>query len=165
MASAKSARPDMLIAEKPWRLGLHAAQRRAARTPELQPLLRAELLRGGGSEAAALPLVELQALAARRPLLLELEPPLERDLYPVLLPFSVYHQLATSPVGKADLQLARRDCDLRWQRLYAGLLLPALGEPALRLLRERLAAERDFAAAVRDTALAASTEQRLSQLP
>ena len=158
-------RPDVLVTEKPWRLGLEAAQRRAARKPELQPLLRADLLRTGASETANLPLVELQALAARRPLLLELEPALERDLYPVLLPFSLYHQLTTSPVGRADLQLARRDHELRWKRLYARLLLPALSDAPLRLLHERLAAERAFAAAVRDPALAASAAARAAQLP
>ena len=83
----------------------------------------------------------------------------------MLVPFSLYHQFATSPVGRADLQLARRDGDERWQKLYAALLLPALEGAPLQLLRERLAAERDFAAAVGDKALAASAAERLAQLP
>ena len=204
--SEERVRPDLLAAEKPWRLDLSAAQRRAAQAPELQPLLRADVLRvdarrrsgtcapscrprcsGAARNAmralspwlgvglpepdaavanppAVLPLVELQALAARRPLLLELEPLLELSAAEVLLPLGLYHQVATSPVSRTDLQLARRDHESRLQRLLSALPLAELDLPSWAVLLRQTAAEQAFAIAVDDRELRASSSERLATL-
>jgi hypothetical protein len=159
------ARPDLVPAPKPWRLELAGAEQLSARQPELKPLLRAELLRPDpADDEPGVPLVELQALAAQRPVLLEFEPALERGAARALLPAGLYQQVVTSPVNKTDLQLAAQASDRRWQRLYAHMDLARLPDPARALLTARQRAAIDHARTLHDPALEALATARLQAL-
>jgi hypothetical protein len=153
------ARPDVHVVLKPWQFDLIASQALARARPELQPLLRAILLQG------ELPLTELQSLAARGPLLLELDPARERALYPALLPWGLYLQVSSSAVSRSDERFAARDADARNAALDA-----ALGEePALRaelgaLLAARARADADYYAAAGDRKHAAQAADRAREL-
>src|SRR5204862_5030393 len=103
-----------------------------------------------------LPLTELQSLAARRPLLVELDPARERALYPVLLPWGLYHQVSSSAVSRSDVRFAARDADTRSAALDAAIA----EEPMLRaelgaLLAARARADSDYFAAAGAPELAA----------
>jgi len=165
--SLERVRPDLLFALKPWLLPLEAAQRVAARNRELLPLLRAELLDSARQAASsnAPPLFELAALAARRPVLIELAPGHERALHPSLLPFGPYHQVSTSSVGKADFLFAERESEQRWSRLYAALGPSQLDAATVQLLAERHAAQADYAHSLADPELAQHAFAHLARLP
>lgn len=123
-------RPDVALIAGPWRLDLRSASALERQWPELRALLRAELL----SPTAVLP--ELQALAAERPVLLELDPGLDTDTRRALVPYGLLHQLVTSEVSKSDLRVASAAADLRLDRLQS-LLEP---EHALPELHQELSA-------------------------
>jgi hypothetical protein len=152
-------RPDVQVVPKPWLFDLAASEALARAMAELQPLLRANLLHG------ELPLVELQTLAARRPLLLELDPAGERDLYPVLLPWGLYHQISSSAVTHSDERFAAHDADARIAVLDAALE----SEPALRTdlsdkLAARARAEADYYEVAGDSDHAAQAGERAHAL-
>jgi hypothetical protein len=167
-------RPDLLAALQPWQLDLRAAERVAAHSPELLPLLRAQLLAPAPAHAVAadaragesleLPRVELAALAARRPVLLELQADVAVGLRDALLPYGLYHQVSTHNVNKSDVELAARDADRRLARLDAQLDLTRLPADAARLLAQRYRAELAYAEAVPDAALAERARARLRAL-
>jgi hypothetical protein len=161
------ARPDLLVTLKPWLLDLAAAQRVAAQSPELLPLLRADLL---GDETpddteAELPVVELAALAARRPLLLELTALRERSVHRNLTPFALYHQVATSEVSKSDVDLAAQASEKRFARAFAEIVPAQLDPALLEWLADRHLAELDYALSLSDLKLAAQALERLDRLP
>jgi hypothetical protein len=171
------ARPDLLVALQPWLLDLPAAERVAERSPELMPLMRAQLLaqerpeRAGERRGAPralpereLPLVELTALAARRPVLLELQSEPDPGLYKVLVPHALYHQVSTHAVGKSDIDLAAREAARRLARLDAQLDLSRLDRATTRLLAERFAAELAYAQAIAAPAVADRARAALDRL-
>jgi len=171
------ARPDLLVALQPWLLDLPAAERVAERDPELMPLLRALLLaeqpparaasRHGAPRALPdreLPLVELTALAARRPVLLELGAEPGASVHAVLLPYALYHQVSTHAVTRSDIELAARERDQRLARLYRTLDPTRLDPAATRLLIERHSAELAHALSIADPALAARARESLHHI-
>jgi hypothetical protein len=119
-------RPDVVLIAGPFRLDLAAARELARVPPELRELLRAQLL----SPAHLLP--ELQALSAQRPLLLELEPGLERELRGALVPHGLWQLVVTSEVSKSDLRVASASTDARLDRLF-DQLDPTTALPELRV--------------------------------
>jgi hypothetical protein len=169
-------RPDLLVALAPWQLDLRAAERIAARSPELLPLLRAQLLArappprppGAGNRdadgARALPLVELAGLAGRRPTLIELSPELDPALHAVLLPHALYHQVSTHGIGKTDVELAARGSERQLARLYDELDVGRLDRAARALLADRHTAEVAYARSVGDVQLEARARQRIAAL-
>jgi len=171
------ARPDLLVALQPWLLDLPAAERVARRNPELMPLLRAQLLaeqppaRAASRKAAPralpdreLPLVELTALAARRPVLLELGTEPGAGVHAVLLPYALYHQVSTHAVTRSDRDLAARDRDQRLARLYAELDLTQLDPAVTRFLIDRHSAELAQAQSIADPALVARAREALQRI-
>jgi hypothetical protein len=119
------ARPDLVLVPGPFRLDLHAANELERAHPELRELLRAQLI------APAHLLPELRAIAAQRPLLLEPDPGLPRELRAALVPHGAWHLLVTSDVSKAELRVASIAADAQLDRLLAQLD-PAVALPELR---------------------------------
>ena len=118
-------RPDLALLPPPRQLDARTALALERRDPSLRPLLRAQLL----DPTPAWP--ELQALAARRPVLLEPDPELPKAAARTLLPAGLWQQLSTGEVGKTDLRLSATSADHTLQRL-AARLDPLRAEPALR---------------------------------
>jgi hypothetical protein len=117
-------RPDLTLVPPPWRLDARAALALERRDASLRPLLRAQLLDAAPAWA------ELQALAARRAVLLEPDPTLAPAAARTLLPAGLWLQLVTGDVGKTDLLLAAVAADRTLERLFAQLD-PARTEPVL----------------------------------
>jgi hypothetical protein len=147
-------RPDLVLIPGPFRLGLFAASALGRTHPELRALLRAQLL----SPAHLLP--ELQGLAAQRPLLIELDPNLPRELRAALVPHGLWHALVTSDVSKSDLRIASASSDARLDRLLVQLD-PISALPELRAaLAVMLIAAAEQATSVGDTERAQRLRQR-----
>lgn len=128
------ARPDVALLPAPFGLDVRTASALERQHPELRSLLRAQLL------APAHLLPELTGLAVERPLLLELDPDFPPELRAALLPYGLWHVLATSEPSKADLRVAAASADARLERLHAQLdpprALPELRATLARLLND-----------------------------
>src|SRR5262249_54564506 len=143
-------RPDVHVVGKPWQLDLAASEVLARELPELQSLLRASLLQG------ELPVTELQSLAARRPLLLELGPARGRPLGPALLPWSLYYQVSTSAVSRSDERFAAHEAESRLAPVLASLdAEPTAHAAAREWLAQRALADADYYARASDPERAA----------
>jgi hypothetical protein len=156
--SEQHLRPDLDLTLKPWLLDLSAGARQVAAQPSLRPLLRTHLLQ------SELPVAELRALAATRPLLLELDPALEHTGYRVLLPHGLYHQVAASPVSKGDRQSAAAEAEQRWQHLQTALELESVDSASRELLVTRLRASLDYYGAYSERLDAQHVQARLDAL-
>lgn len=121
----QASRRDLSLLPLPWQLDARSALALAHADASLRPLLRAQLL----DAAPAWP--ELQALAARRAVLLEPDPTLPVAAARTLLPAGLWQQLSTGDVGKTDLRLAAGGADRTLARLAAQLEPPQTA-PALR---------------------------------
>ena len=157
--SKSSARPDMRVAPKPWQFDLIASEALARRPAGVTAAAAREL---APRRAAA----DRTADARRTPAAVtRARSGARRALYPVLLPWGLYHQVSSSAVSRSDERFAARDADTRGAALDAALY----DEPALRTeLAERLAAsaraDADYYAAAGDPEHAARAGERARAL-
>ncbi len=108
-------RPDVTVVAMPFLTYPSFVNDLAEKSPELENILRGRVLSGSLSEG------ELQSLAARRPVLVELDPRVDPSLYRTLVPFNLFHQVLPDRAYPDDrLAGARRAAD-DWDHLMVSL--------------------------------------------
>jgi hypothetical protein len=108
-------RPDVLLVPVPLLFYPGMVERLIDEEPRLRDVLRSILLdRSLGVE-------ELQSLAAERPVLVELDPRVDPELYSLLVPEGVLHRVMGEGATKEDVAAGRNDQLRAMQRLRATL--------------------------------------------
>lgn len=111
-------RPDVTMVPLPLMTYPKLVDRFVKREPELKPLLRSYVLDGTLSTA------ELQSLAARRPVFVEMDVRVNRELMELIVPEQLYHRVLTADTTELDEATAMRDHAVLWGGLYARIGRP-----------------------------------------
>lgn len=115
-------RPDVTIVPIPFLTYPGMVNRLADEHPELSDLLRGYLLEGRLATA------DLQSLAARRPVLLEMDARVPPELYATAVPRGLYHEVLPDEAYEDDRRQGIESQRDAWQELY-GRLGPERAEP------------------------------------
>jgi len=111
-------RPDVTMVPLPLLSYPLMVDRLIADDPELKPLLRSYVL--DGSLAAP----ELQSLSADRPVFVEMDVRIGRELMDLLVPERLYHRVLTADLTARDEATAAQRHALEWGSVYARLGRP-----------------------------------------
>lgn len=111
-------RPDVTMVPLPLLTYPKLVDRFVKNEPELRPLLRSYVLDGSLNAA------ELQSLATLRPVFIEMDIRVERELMELLVPEQLYHRVLTADMTYGDEVDAARHHQAIWEDLYG-----RLGEP------------------------------------
>jgi hypothetical protein len=114
-------RPDVTLVPMPLVTYPGMVDRLVEDVPGLRKVLRGYLVRGELRQP------DLQSLAARRPLLIEMDPRVPPQLYETLVPRGLYHEILADGTTDEDERLGAEQQAQTWQRLYA-----LLGKPPYR---------------------------------
>ena len=111
-------RPDLTMVPVPFLTYPHMIDRLIEVSPDLKPTLRSFLIHGAMQRA------DLQSLATKRPVFIELDLHMPRALWDGLAPAGYYYEIIGGNVTKSEeVEGARRQA-AHWRSLYA-----AIGEP------------------------------------
>lgn len=111
-------RPDLTVVPIPFLPYPGMVEGLVERAPELREMLGGYLLEGELRQP------DLQTLAARRPLLVEMDVRVPPDLFETLVPNGLYHEVLADGATDADERLGAETADAAWQRLYTLLDSP-----------------------------------------
>jgi len=125
-ASSARARPDVTIVPMPFLGYPGVVDALVARDPDVTELLRGYLLEGELRQP------DLQSLATRRPLLVEMDVRVPVELYETLVPAGLYYEVLDSGATDTDVAEAAAPHEAIIERLYANL-----GEHAVELRETR----------------------------
>jgi hypothetical protein len=104
-------RPDIAFVSVPLLAYPRMVESLVERDPELAPLLRGYLLEGSFGKP------DLQTLASRRPVLVELDPRVSPALYDTLTPGPQYFEVFADGVTEADERVGQRTRTAAWDVL------------------------------------------------
>ncbi len=121
-------RPDVTMIPLPLLTYPRLVGRFVRREPELKPLLRSYVLDG------RLDAAELQSLAAVRPVLLEMDVRVDRELLDLIVPEQLYYRVLTADTTEADETTAMRRHAELWDDLYRRLGRPIEAHTKAQLL-------------------------------
>ncbi|MEM7448966.1 MAG: DUF2723 domain-containing protein [Myxococcota bacterium] len=96
-------RPDITLVPMPFLPYPNLVSSLVARDPDLRGLMRAYLLSG------QLDLAEMQSLAARRPLFVEMDPRLPQETFASLVPDGLFYRVLTGAAAEADRRVGIRN--------------------------------------------------------
>lgn len=111
-------RPDVTMIPLPLLTYPKMVDRFVENEPELKPLLRSYVLDGRLSSA------DLQSLATLRPVFVEMDVRVERDMMELLVPEQLYYRVMTADTTDVDEASAMRRHALLWQDIYSRLGQP-----------------------------------------
>jgi hypothetical protein len=111
-------RPDVTMVALPLLTYPKLVDRLVRREPELGPLLRSYVLDGRLSAA------EVQSLAALRPVFVEMDVRVDREMMDLIVPEQLYHRVLTADTTDADEASAMRAHSERWTDIYARIGQP-----------------------------------------
>lgn len=111
-------RPDVTMIPLPLLTYPKLVDRFVKNEPELKPLLRSYVLDGRLSAA------ELQSLATLRPVFVEMDIRVERELMDLLVPEHLYHRVLTADLTDGDEVRAARDHRASWEDVFGRLGRP-----------------------------------------
>ena len=111
-------RPDVTMVPLPLLTYPKLVDRLVRREPELGPLLRSYVLDGRLSAA------EVQSLAALRPVFVEMDVRVDREMMDLIVPEQLYHRVLTADTTDADEASAMRAHSERWTDIYARIGQP-----------------------------------------
>jgi hypothetical protein len=111
-------RPDVTLVPLPLLTYPKLVDRLVKREPELAPLLRSYVLDGRLSAA------EVQSLAALRPVFVEMDVRVDREMMDLIVPEQLYHRVLTADTTDADEASAMRAHSERWTGIYARIGQP-----------------------------------------
>jgi hypothetical protein len=114
-AASEGARPDVTLVPMPFLGYPGVVDAVAARDPDVAELLRGYLLEGELRQP------DLQSLAARRPLLVEMDPRVPRELYETLVPAGLYYEVVDAGATDTDVLDAAEPHGKVVSRLHAHL--------------------------------------------
>lgn len=115
LTATEGARPDVTLVPMPFLDYPGVLEALAARDSDVAELLRGYLLEGELRQP------DLQSLAARRPLLVELDVRVPRELYETLVPAGLYYEVMDGGATDTDVMEAAGPHAEVSQRLYAHL--------------------------------------------
>jgi len=121
-------RPDVTVVPMPLLPYPGMVNHLVAQDPELADLLRGYLLEG------ALRQPDLQSLAARRPLLVELDTRVPPELYETMVPRQLYFQVLSSGASRGDEREGRQGLERIWTRIDALVRRPLDPETQAQML-------------------------------
>ncbi len=124
--ASEGARPDVTLVPMPFLGYPGMVDALVARDPDVAELLRGYLLEGELRQP------DLQSLATRRPLLVEMDVRVPVDLYETLVPAGLYYAVLDAGATDTDVTEATGPHEAVIERLYANL-----GEDALELRETR----------------------------
>jgi hypothetical protein len=146
-------RPDVTMVPLPLMTYPKMVDRFVRNEPELKPLLRSYVLDG------ALDAAELQSLAALRPVFVEMDVRVDREMMDLIVPDHLYHRVLTADTTDTDEASAMRSHAALWDDIYARIGRPIDPHTAAQLLWRHYADSLYFAA-VGDTHAALRTTSR-----
>ena len=111
-------RPDLTMIPLPLLTYPKLVDRFVQQEPELKPLLRSYVLDGSLSVA------ELQSLAAMRPVFVEMDVRVDREMMDLIVPEHLYYRVLTADTTATDEATAMRSQALQWGSLYERLGRP-----------------------------------------
>lgn len=114
-AASEGARPDVTLVPMPFLNYPGVVEALAARDPDVAELLRGYLLHGELRQP------DLQSLAARRPLLVEMDTRVPRELYETLIPAGLYFEVVDAGATDTDVLEAAQPHQAVIARLYTNL--------------------------------------------
>lgn len=115
LGATDRARPDVSIVPMPFLEYPGMVEALAARDPDLSDLLRGYLLEGELRQP------DVQSLAARRPLLIEMDPRVPIELYETLVPRGLFYAVVDGGATDTDVLEAAEPHEEVLDRLYANL--------------------------------------------
>jgi hypothetical protein len=118
-------RPDLILVPIPFLSYPGMTDSLIRKEPELGSLLREHLLHGELREDGA------QSLAARRPLLVEMDARVPQELYRTMVPSGPFHEVLPGGATRLDERTAARSQRVAYRRLYRRIG-PGRTEPATR---------------------------------
>ncbi len=122
---SEQTRPDVVLVPMPFLTYPGMVASLVARAPELRDVLRGYLLDGELRQP------DLQTLAARRPVLVEMDVRVPPTLYETLVPNGLYYQVLAGGATDGDEREGARSWDAAFAQLDA-LLGPHVGDPETR---------------------------------
>jgi hypothetical protein len=143
-------RPDVTLIPLPLLTYPKLVDRFVKSEPELKPLLRSYVLDGKLSAA------ELQSLAALRPVFVEMDVRVDREMMDLIVPEQLYHRVLTADTTDADEATAMQTHAELWKDIYARIGHPIEPHTKTQLLWRHYADSLYFAA-VGDTHAALRT--------
>ena len=143
-------RPDVTLIPLPLLSYPKLVDRFVKNEPELKPLLRSYVLDGKLSAA------EVQSLAALRPVFVEMDVRVDREMMDLIVPEQLYHRVLTADTTDADEASAVKTHAELWNDIYARLGQPIESHTKTQLLWRHYADSLYFAA-VGDTHAALRT--------
>ena len=111
-------RPDETMVPLPLLTYPKLVERFVTSEPELKPLLRSYLLDGRLSAA------ELQSLAAARPVFVEMDVRVDRELMDLIVPEQLYYRVLTADTTDVDETSAMQAHTEQWADIYARIPRP-----------------------------------------
>ncbi len=124
----ESNRPDVTMIPLPLLTYPKLVDRMARDEPELMPLLRSYVLAGRLSSS------DMQALAALRPVYVEMDPRIGRPMMEWLVPEHLYHRVLSDDVVDIDEGRAAERHAILWNDIYARLGRPLDEQTVTQLL-------------------------------
>ncbi|UCH28438.1 MAG: hypothetical protein JSV06_09165, partial [Myxococcales bacterium] len=133
-------RPDVTMVPLPLLTYPKLVDRFVRNEPELKPLLRSYVLDGRLSAA------ELQSLAALRPVFVEMDVRVDREMIDLIVPEQLYHRVLTADTTDTDEASAMRTHAGLWEDIYERLAKPIETHTETQLLWRHYADSLYFAA-------------------
>lgn len=133
-------RPDLTMIPLPLLTYPKLVDRFVQEEPELKPLLRSYVLDGSLSAA------ELQSLATIRPVFVEMDVRVDREMMDLVVPEHLYYRVLTADTTATDEATAMRSHALQWGSLYERLGRPIDPQTKTQLLWRHYADSLYFAA-------------------
>jgi hypothetical protein len=124
----EQSRPDVTMIPLPLLTYPSLVDRLVTNEPELTPLLRSYVLDG------ALSVAELQSLAALRPVYVEMDVRVTRDMMDLLVPEHLYHRVLTADTTETDEARAMHTHATLWGDLYQRIGQPIEEHTSTQLL-------------------------------
>ena len=133
-------RPDLTMIPLPLLTYPKLVDRFVREEPELKPLLRSYVLDGSLSAA------ELQSLATMRPVFIEMDVRVDREMMDLIVPEHLYYRVLTADTTDTDEATAMRSHAVEWGSLYERLGRPLDPQTKTQLLWRHYADSLYFAA-------------------
>lgn len=133
-------RPDVTMVPLPLLTYPKLVDRFVRNEPELKPVLRSYVLDGRLSAA------ELQSLAALRPVFVEMDVRVDREMIDLIVPEQLYHRVLTADTTDTDEASAMRTHAGLWEDIYERLAKPIETHTQTQLLWRHYADSLYFAA-------------------
>ena len=105
-------RPDVAFVPLPLMSYPKMVDATVARDPELTPLLRDYVLNGELNAA------DLQSLATKRPVFVEMDLRVPPGMYEIMVPENLYHRVLTADITETDEGQAMRLHQAQWDEIY-----------------------------------------------